>query len=118
MWMTCNSSRSKVFVTVRKFCYHCYLDYRIQWVVYTNLKPIRHHLAYILFKHTLESTVADPGGVPRGPWPPPGPVKTSHKKDGHQRRLHRFHVSWPPPYPAAGSDAERRGYGLMAEVSS
>ena len=27
---------------------------------------------------------------------PPGPVKISHKKDGHQRRLHRFRVSWPP----------------------
>ena len=27
----------------------------------------------------------------------PGPVKISHKKDGHQRWLHRFHVSRPPP---------------------
>ena len=26
---------------------------------------------------------------------PPGPVKISHKKDGLQRWLHRFHVSWP-----------------------
>ena len=31
----------------------------------------------------------------RGRWPP-GPVKISHKKDGRQRRLHRFHVSQPP----------------------
>ena len=35
-------------------------------------------------------------GGPRGPWPPPGPVKIGHKKDGR-------HVSRPPPYPAAGS---------------
>ena len=43
-------------------------------------------------------------GGPRGPWPPrPGPVKIGHKKDGCQRRPHRFHVSRPPPYPAAGS---------------
>ena len=27
---------------------------------------------------------------------PPGPVKISHKKDGRQRRPHRFHVSCPP----------------------
>ena len=35
--------------------------------------------------------------------PPNSPVKISHKKDGCQRRTHRFHVSWPPN-PAAGSD--------------
>ena len=34
---------------------------------------------------------------------PPGPVKIGHKKDGRRRRPHRFHVSRPPPYPAAGS---------------
>ena len=28
---------------------------------------------------------------------PPSPVETSHKKDGRQRRPHRFHVSCPPP---------------------
>ena len=28
---------------------------------------------------------------------PPGPVKIGHKKDGCQRRSHRFHVSRPPP---------------------
>ena len=28
---------------------------------------------------------------------PPGPVKIGHKKDGRQRRPHRFHVSRPPP---------------------
>ena len=28
--------------------------------------------------------------------PPPGPVKIGHKKDGRQRRLHRFHVSRHP----------------------
>ena len=46
-------------------------------------------------------TVVDPGG-PRGHGHL-GPVKISHKKDGHRRWLHRFHVSWPPQYPAAGS---------------
>ena len=51
------------------------------------------------------STVADPGGMPRGPCPP-SPVQTSHKKDGRQRRPHRFHVSWPPPQPVARSDAD------------
>ena len=35
---------------------------------------------------------------------PPGPV--GHKKDGRQRRPHRFHVSRPPPYPATGSATE------------
>ena len=53
----------------------------------------------------IDASVADPGGVPKGPWLPPSPVQTSHKKDGHQRRPHRFHVSCPPPHPAAGSDA-------------
>ena len=33
------------------------------------------------------------GGGCRGGHAPPGPVKTSHKKDGHQRQPHRFHVS-------------------------
>ena len=42
-------------------------------------------------------------GGAEGAMAPPGPVKISHKKDGRQRRPHRFHVSWPPPYPAAGS---------------
>ena len=28
--------------------------------------------------------------------PPPGPVEISYKKDGCQRRPHRFHVSQPP----------------------
>ena len=47
------------------------------------------------------------GGVPRGPCPPPpSPVEITHKKDGHQRRPHRFHVSCPLPHPAAGSDAD------------
>ena len=41
----------------------------------------------------------------RGEWPcpPPRPVKISHKKDGRLWQPHRFHVSRPPPYPAAGS---------------
>ena len=42
-------------------------------------------------------TVADPGGGCRGAMAPPSPVEISHKKDGRQRRSHRFHVSGPPP---------------------
>ena len=41
------------------------------------------------------ATVADPGGA-KGAMAPPGPVKIGHKKDGHQRWPHRFHVSRPP----------------------
>ena len=37
---------------------------------------------------------------------PFGPVKINHKKDGHQRRPHRFHVSWPPSHLTAGSATE------------
>ena len=49
--------------------------------------------------------VADPGGA-EGAMALPSPVQISHKKDGRQRRPHRFHVSCPPPpNPAAGSDA-------------
>ena len=36
------------------------------------------------------------GGGRGGHIPDPGPVKISHKKDGHQRRPHRIHVSRPP----------------------
>ena len=43
----------------------------------------------------LYMTVADPGG--RGGHALPHPVRTSHEKDGHQKWLHRFHVSRPPP---------------------
>ena len=39
--------------------------------------------------------VADPGR-PEGAMAPPGPVKIGHKKDGRQRRPHRFHVSQLP----------------------
>ena len=55
----------------------------------------------ITCKYISRSAVADPGGGGGG-HAPPRPVKISHKKDGCQRRLHRFHVSWSP-YPAAGS---------------
>ena len=43
-------------------------------------------------------SVVDPGGA-EGAMAPPGPVKIGHKKDGRQRRPHRFHVSRPPPLP-------------------
>ena len=35
--------------------------------------------------------------------PPLISVKISHKKHGHQRWSHRFHVSRPLPYPTTGS---------------
>ena len=43
----------------------------------------------------LSISVADPEGA-KGAMAPPGPVKIGHKKDGRQRRPHRFHVSRPP----------------------
>ena len=43
---------------------------------------------------------------------PQSPVEISHKKDGRQRWPHRFHVSCPPPYPAAGSDAGTHPTGM------
>ena len=45
------------------------------------------------------AAVAYPGGGAEGAMAPPGPVKIGHKKDGHRRRPHRFHVSRPPPLP-------------------
>ena len=75
-----------------------------------NKKGSYYTLVYPIFMTFSANTwsiicypVADPGGVPRGPWPP-ALVQISHKKDGHQRRPYRFHVSCPP-HPAAGSDA-------------
>ena len=50
--------------------------------------------------------------------PPPGPVKIGHKKDGHRRRPHRFHVSRPPlPYPAAGSTTVVIGGQLKSRLN-
>ena len=60
-----------------------------------------------------QSSVADPGGGRGGHGPPPGPVKIGHKKDGCQRRPHRFHVSRPPPYPATGSATEATNFRLV-----
>ena len=48
--------------------------------------------------------VADPGGVPRGPWPPPSPVEISHKKMAAKGGPIDF-MFLGPPYPATGSDA-------------
>ena len=58
------------------------------------------------------SAVADPGRG-RGAMPPPGPVKISLKKDGHQRRPHRFHVSrhTHPSHPVTGSATSSTGVG-------
>ena len=61
-----------------------------------------HVLTFKLKNRYRDKPVADPGGG-RGGHGPPGPVKISHKKDGHRRRPYRFHVSRPPLYPAAGS---------------
>ena len=63
-------------------------------------------LTLLLWVHFLADAmhaVADPGGAKGAMAPPPGPVKIGHKKDGRRRQPHRFHVSRPPPYPAAGS---------------
>ena len=52
-------------------------------------------VAWSAYEILYKSSSGSRGG-PRGPWPPPGPVKIGHKKDGHQRRPHRFHVSCCP----------------------
>ena len=58
---------------------------------------------FVPFKNGFCSSSGSRGGG-RGGHAPPDPVKIGHKKDGHRRRPHRFHVSRPPsPYPAAGS---------------
>ena len=49
------------------------------------------------------------------PPPPRSPVQTSHKKDGLQRRPHRFHVSCPLPptrplVPMLGGDTRTLPY--------
>ena len=49
---------------------------------------------------------------------PPNPVKISHKKDGRQRWQHRFHVSLPPPYPAAGSVTEQCVWRVKMSIKS
>ena len=66
-----------------------------------------------VLKQTVEP-VADPQGG-RGGHAPPSPVKISHKKDGYRRQPHRFHVSYPIPYPSAGSATENH---LPVEVST
>ena len=51
----------------------------------------------LLKKLCSNSSLADPGGGGGGKGAiPPGPAKISYKKDGRQRQLHRFPVSWPP----------------------
>ena len=60
----------------------------------------------IFEKLVTDSDICNSGsrGGAEGAMPPLRPVKISHKKDGSQRRPHRFHVSCHP-HPAAGSDA-------------
>ena len=45
---------------------------------------------------------------------PLSPVKISHKKDGRQRRLHRFHVS-RPPHLATGSTTVYGYQGIFSD---
>ena len=71
------------------------LDQKISRIKQLRVKPYS-RLWQVILQLRVIVTVADPGGVPRGPWPP-SPVQTSHKKDGRQRQTHRFHVSLPPP---------------------
>ena len=62
----------------------------------------------ISYKNFSNKLSSGSGGGTEGAMAPPGPVKIGHKKDGRQRRPHRFHVSRPPPYPAAGSATETK----------
>ena len=66
--------------------------------------------AHIVYKKIR--VVADPVGAEGVMDPPPGPVKISHEKNGHQGQSHRFHVSRPPPYPAVGSAAAKGHRGF------
>ena len=70
----------------------------------SELQKVAKHLIYI--SHILSAwmhspsdffPVVDLGGVEGAMPPSPSPVQISHKKDGRQRRPHRFHVSSPPP---------------------
>ena len=56
----------------------------------------------------LRNGTSSGSGGGEGAMAPPGPVKIGHKKDGRRRQPHRFHVSRPPPYPAAGSATGNR----------
>ena len=60
------------------------------------LTPKVHEKSYYLVNFSSGSRGGREGHAP----PPSSSVKISHKKDGRQRRLHRFHVSrlpFPPP---------------------
>ena len=46
---------------------------------------------------TNQPTAADPGGGPRGPWPPPSLLKLVIKKDRHHLRWLIFRISCPRP---------------------
>ena len=47
---------------------------------------------------------------------PPHPVKISHKKDGHRRQPHRFHVSCSPP-PPHGCWIHYRDLSMPTQIS-
>ena len=78
-------------------------------VAYLLLDIFHNHENYggsRIYQTTPEVAVANPGGG-HGAMPPPGPVKVSYKKDGHQRWLHRLNVSHPitrPLDPLLGGD--------------
>ena len=57
--------------------------------------------------------VADLGEAEGAMAPPSGPVKISHKKDGHQRQPHRFHVSQHPRYLTTGSATDTSITGVF-----
>ena len=90
----CSNSMTDIFT----LCPALQLFYWLSWnSVFTAC-------ANWICSHSHVSPVADPGGCRGGHAPSPSPVQISHKKDGRQKRPHRFHVSWPP-YPTAGPDA-------------
>ena len=69
---------------------------RIHVVVATISFMVCQQLYRSSWVFNMDSSGSKEGGR-GGHAPSPGPVKITHKKDGHQRRLHRFHVSAPPP---------------------
>ena len=58
----------------------------------------RRFIAHRILILNLGSELCSSGfrGGAEGAMVPPGPVKIGHKKDGHRRRPHRFHVSRSP----------------------
>ena len=109
----CNSTWCREFSMETVLCTGRLMSKRIPYMLRGQQKTISWFLIGISQSRLMESTErrnlhnvivseslyssGSRGGGAEGAMPPPSPVQISHKKDGCQRRLHRFHVSWAPP---------------------